>query len=536
MTYDLVVKGGTVYDGDGGSPFLGDIAISGDEIVKIGKLDGEEAGLVLDAKAMAVAPGFINMLSHSYFSVLQDNRSLGELKQGVTTQLMGEGWSMGPLTAEMIQELLKFKGRLQIDVTWTRLSEYMAHIEKLGVSQNFASLIGATTIRINVLGRENRPATPAEIDRMKALVEEEMADGALGIGSALIYAPGTYAPTEELVALCKAASPFGGMYFSHLRSEGDRFLEAVDELFTISREAQVPAEIWHLKAAGRANHHKMEEVIEKVEKARSEGEPITADLYPYNAGATWLAAAIPPWFHEGGFPVLVERLKDPAVRNEVREALEGRSTGEWENLYNNGPEGILILSVVKDEMKMYQGRRLAQIAEEEGKDPIDCLMDLVIQAEARIGAAYFMINEDNITRQIGLPWVSFGSDAASIAPEGVFLESSTHPRAYGTFARVLGKYVRDEKALSMPEAIRKLTSFPAETLGLDRRGRLKEGYFADVVVFDPETISDRATFEDPHQFAVGVRDVVVNGSMTLQEGEFAGNFSGRSLYGPGRKS
>jgi N-acyl-D-amino-acid deacylase len=536
MTYDLIIKGGTIYEGDGGSPFVGDVAVSGDEIVKVGKLNGHEAGLLIDAAGMAVAPGFINMLSHSYFSVLQDPRSLGDLKQGVTTQLIGEGWSMGPLNEAMKNELLKFKGRLQIEVTWTRLSEYLAHIDKLGVSQNFASLVGATTIRINVLGHENRSATVAELDRMRGLVEEEMADGAFGIGSALIYAPGTYATTEELIALCKAAAPYGGKYFSHLRSEGTRFLEGVDELLTISREAQVPAEIWHLKAAGRENFSKMDEAIEKVETVRSSGEPITADLYPYTAGATWLAAAIPPWLHEGGFPKLLERLADPAVRTEVREVLEAGPSGDWENLYSSGPESILIMSVVKDEMKIYQGKTLAQIATELGKDPIDCLIGLVLEAEARIGAAYFMIDEENIRKEIALPWVSFGSDAASMAPEGVFLESSTHPRAYGTFARVLGKYVREEKALSLHEAIRRLTSFPAETLGLDRRGRLKEGYFADLVIFDPKSIADHATYKEPHQFAVGVRDVVVNGNLALRDGEFAGNFGGRALHGPGRKA
>lgn len=537
MAFDLLIKGGTVYDGRGGAPVLADVAIQGDVVALVGDLGDAEAAEVIDAAGFAVAPGFINLLSHSYFTVLHDPRSLGELKQGVTTQLFGEGWSMGPLTDQMQKTLITMRGNLEFEVTWTRLSEYLSHVEKRGVSQNVASLIGATTIRIHVIGYEDRSSTLEEQERMEALVEEEMADGAFGIGSALIYAPGSYAPTKELIGLCRAASRYQGKYFSHLRSEGNAFLEGVQELVRISREAELPAEIWHLKASGRSNWPKMQRAIEIVEEARSRGEPIAADMYTYTAGATSLAAAIPPRFHEGGFEKLLERLADTSIRGQVRNAIE-TSIDDWENLYRDsaGPEGVLILSVRNPELRHHQGRTLAQIAQSENKDPIDALMDLVVASASRVGAAYFIISEDNLKRQLQIPWVSFGSDAGSMAPEGVFLESSSHPRSYGTFARLLGRYVRDEGVVPLPEAIRRLTTQPAEVLGLDRRGRLAEGFFADVVVFDPAEISDRATYESPHQFAVGVRDVVVNGTVTLRDGEFTGNLAGRALWGPGKRS
>jgi N-acyl-D-amino-acid deacylase len=537
MPFDLLIRGGTIYDGSGEEPFIGDVAVIGDEIAAVGVVEQSEALEVIDAEGLAVAPGFINMLSHSWFSILHDPRSLGELKQGVTTQVMGEGWSMGPVNEEMKHLMLRMKAGLEVgELEWTRLSEYLAHVEKRGASQNVASFIGATTLRIYALGHENRPPTPAELDVMKALTEEEMAEGALGIGSALIYSPGSYAPTEELIEISKAASNHRGKYISHLRSEGNEFIQALEELLRISREAEIPAEIWHLKAAGKGNWSKMDQVIELVEDARSKGEPITADMYPYTAGATSLGAAIPPWFHEGGFEKLMERLKSPTVRAEIKSAIEESEDG-WENLYKgcDGPENVLILGVQKEELKSYQGKSLAEVAQEQNKDPVECLMDLVLDAESRVGVAYFMMSEDNVRKQIVLPWVSFGSDARSMSPEGAFLASQSHPRSYGTFARVLGTYVREEGLLKLQEAIRRLTKFPAETLELVSRGSLQPGYFADIAIFDPETISETATYKNAHSFAIGMNYVVVNGKTALRDGEFTGNFAGRALYGPGKR-
>jgi N-acyl-D-amino-acid deacylase len=535
--YDLLIRGGNIYDGGGGEPFVADIGVDGDVIFAIGDLAETEAGEVLDAAGLAVAPGFINILSHAYFSVLHDPRSLSDLKQGVTTQLFGEAFSMGPVNDGMLMLFEKFRGPLEFEVTWSRLSEYLAHVEKRGVSQNVASLIGAMSLRVNAVGFENRPPEKSEMDTMKGLVEEEMADGAFGIGSALIYAPGSYAPTEELIGICQTASKYGGKYFSHLRSEGEAFIEGIEELLRISREAELPAEIWHLKVAGPFNWHKVNKAIELIEGAREAGEPITADMYPYTAGATLVAAAIPPWFHEGGFETLVTRLGDSGTRSEIRTAIE-TSTQGWENLYlsSGGPDGVLILRVDNPDLRRYQGKTLTDVAQAEGTDPIDALMDLVVRSDAKAMAAYFIISEDNLRKQIAYPWISFGSDAGSMAPEGAFLKESTHPRAYGTFARVLGKYVRDERLIPLPDAIRRLSHLPCQVLGIERRGRLEKDYFADIVVFDPDKISDKATFESPHQFAQGVRDVVVNGRVTLRDGEFSGNLAGRAIYGPGRRS
>ncbi len=534
MAFDLIVRNGSVHDGSAGPAASVDIGVVDDRIVEVGAIDPTaEAGVVIDASRMAVAPGFVNMLSHSYVSMLMDPRSLSELKQGVTTQVFGEGSSMGPWTIEMRDRFNANQARFGIEASWLRLSEYLGHCEATGVSQNVASFIGATTMRIRGAGFDDRPATNDELDLMRGLVAEEMADGALGIGSALIYAPGYYASTDELVELCRAAAPYDGKYISHLRSEGADLLGALDEFLHISREAGVPGEVYHLKAIGRDNWSKMDLAIERLEEARR-AMPVAADVYPYTAGATSLAAAIPPAFHEGGLEALLERLADLDVRKAARAAIE-TSTDGWENLYlgSGGATGVLILSVRDPALRSYQGRTLADIADAEAADPVEKLLDLV-RRDGYIGAAYFSISEDNLRRQMQLPWVTFGSDAASQAAEGVFLESSTHPRAYGTFARVLGHYVRDERIIPLPEAIRRLSALPAANLGLDGRGRLAPGYFADIVVFDPDTVSDRATFAEPHQYAVGVRDVVVNGRVTLRDGEFTGTLAGRALHGPGR--
>lgn len=534
--YDVIIRNGTVYDGSGGPSRRADLALSGDRIARVGDLGDASAPILVDARGLAVAPGFINMLSWSTESLLVDGRSLGEIKQGVTTQIFGEGDSMGPLTPEMKQRRLEMQGDVKFDITWTTLAEYLQELERRGVSQNVASFIGATTLREHVVGLEDRKATPDEIARMQALVKQEMEAGALGIGSSLIYAPAFYASTEELIALCQAAAPYGGKYISHLRSEGNRLTEALEELIRIAREANVPAEIYHLKAAGQANWPKMDRVIAMVEAARKDGLRITADMYTYPAGATGLDAAMPPWALDGGYPALFKRLKDPATRARLAEAIRTPSS-EWENLYlaAGSPDRVVLVDFKQEALKKYTGKTLAEVARLRGEDPVDTIMNLVLEDQTRVGTVYFMMSEDNIRRQIALPWVSFGSDAASMAPEPPFTRSSTHPRAYGNFARVLGKYTREERILTLEEAVRKLAGLPATNLGLADRGFLREGQFADVVIFDPAAIADLATFEQPHRLAVGMRHVFVNGVHVLRDGEHTGAKPGRALRGPGRR-
>ena len=535
QTYDLIIKGGTVYDGSGGPPVLADVAIRGDKVVKIGKLKTSDAKTVVDATGLAVAPGFINMLSWATESIIVDPRSLGDLKQGVTTEIFGEGWSMGPLNDRMKKQIKDEQGDLKWDVAWTTLAEYLQHLEKRGVSQNVASYVGATTIRMHVLGERDVQPTPEQMQQMRDLVEKEMRAGALGIGSSLIYAPAFYAKTEELIELCKVAAKYKGKYISHMRSEGNKLEEAVDELIRISREANIPAEIYHLKAAGKDNWPKMDKVLAKVEAARKSGVKITANMYNYTAGSTGLDAAMPPWVLDGGYPELYKRIQDPATRKKILEEIR-TPTDKWENLYlaAGSADKVLLVGFKSDRLKPLTGKTLADVARMRGTDPENTILDLVLEDQSRVGTVYFLMDEENVKKQIRYPWVSFGSDGESSAPEGVFLKSNPHPRAYGNFARLLGKYVRDEKVISLQEAIRRLTSLPAGNLGLDRRGALKAGYFADVVIFDPNTIADRATFEKPHQFAVGVRDVFVNGVQMLRDGEHTGKFSGRALWGPGK--
>ncbi len=534
-SFDIIIRGGTVYDGTGGPGRRADVGFQGDRIAAVGDLTAVQAASVVDASGLAIAPGFINMLSWSTESLLVDGRSQGELREGVTTQIFGEGSSMGPLTPDMKRRMVEQMGDLKYPITWTSLSEYLKHLEEQGVSQNVASYIGATTVREHVIGLEDKAATPAQLDQMRALVRTEMEAGALGIGSSLIYAPAFYASTEELIELCKVAAQYGGKYISHLRSEGNRLVEAVDELIKISREANIPAEIYHLKAAGQTNWPKMDRVIAKVEAARKEGLKITADMYTYTAGATGLDASMPPWVLDGGYDAAYKRLADPEIRKKIAAAIRTPSD-DWENLYRaaGSPDRILLVEFKSDKLKPLTGNTLAEAAKLRGEDPIDTVMNLVLEDRSRVGTVYFMMSEDNIRKQIVLPWVSFGSDAASMAPEPPFTKSSAHPRAYGNFARVLAKYVRADRALTLPEAIRKLSGLPATNLELDRRGFLREGMFADVVVFDPATIADRATFENPHQYAVGVRHVFVNGSQVIKNGEHTGAKPGRALWGPGR--
>lgn len=533
--FDALIRGGNVYDGSGAAPVKADVAIKGDRIVGVGDFSKEKATIVTDAKDAAVAPGFINMLSWSTESLLADGKSQSEIRQGVTTEVMGEGWSMGPLSDVMKKRMKAEQGDFKYAIEWTTLGDYLRWLERTKVSPNVASYIGATTIREHVIGLDNRKPTAGELDKMRALVEAEMKDGALGIASALVYPPAFYASTEELIELCKAAAPFQGKYISHLRSEGVDLLGAIDELIRISREAKVPAEIYHFKALGQPNWNKMDDAVKKVEAARKEGLKITADMYVYTAGGTGLTACIPPWAHDGGPLALRRRIQDKEQRakivNEIKTSKEG-----WENFYLGAgdPTKILLVGFKKDNLKQHQGKTLAQVATIYSKDPVDVLLDLIIEDESSIGTLYFLMSEENVRKLIPIPWISFGSDEASQAPEGVFLKTMPHPRAYGNFARLLGKYVRDEKLLTLQEAIRKLTSLPAGNLGLAQRGLLKAGYFADVVVFDPKTIDEKTTYAKPHQYAVGMQQVFVNGVLVLRDGEHTGAKPGRALWGPGK--
>jgi N-acyl-D-amino-acid deacylase len=531
--YDIVLRGGTVYDGSGNTPVVGDVAIVGDSIAAIGTVDGTGAQ-EFDVTGLAVAPGFINMLSWATESLIESGRSESDIRQGVTLEVFGEGESMGPLTDTMRAVAQREQGDIKFPITWTSLRGYLDTLVSKGISTNVASFIGATTVRINVLGWDDRAPTASELAQMQDLVRTAMEEGALGVGSSLIYAPAFYARTPELIALAKAASPYGGMYISHMRSEGNRLEEAVEELITIAREANIRAEIYHLKAAGQDNWPKMDGVLARIDSARAAGLEITADIYPYEAGATGLDAAMPPWVQEGGYSAWAKRLQDPAIRARVMKEMT-TPTNKWESLYlaAGTPDRIVLVGFKADSLKQYTGKTLAEVSKLRGTSPPETAMDLVIRDGSRVGTIYFLMSEENISRQLARPWVSIGSDAASLAPAGVFLESQPHPRAYGTFARVLAKYVRDDKVISLTEAIRRMTLLPATNLRIERRGELKPGNFADVVVFSPEGIQDRATFEKPHQFATGMRHVFVNGVQVLRDGEHTGATPGRVVTGPG---
>jgi len=534
--YDLILRGGTIYDGGGGAPFTGDVAVQGDRIVKVDKLIDAPGKTEIDVRGLAVAPGFINMLSWATESLIADGRGMSDVKQGVTLEVMGEGDSMGPLNDAMKENTRKHQGDIKFDITWTTLGEYLDHLVQRGISPNVASFVGATTVRVHELGYADRPPTPEELERMKALVRQAMEEGALGVGSSLIYAPAFYAKTDELAALCEAASPYGGMYISHMRSEGNRVEQAVDELVEIARRANVPAEIYHLKLAGRQNWGKIDSILKKVDDARAAGLRITADMYTYTAGATGLDAAMPPWVQEGGYDAWAARLKDPVIRERVKKEMS-TPTDDWENLYLfAGADKVILVGFKNDALKPLTGKTLAEVAKLRGKSPEETAMDLVIEDGSRVGTIYFLMSEDNVKRQIALPYLSFGSDAEAPATEGVFLKSNPHPRAYGNVARLLGKYVRDEKVIPLQEAVRKLTSLPAENLKIRDRGRLQEGYFADIAIFDPAKIQDHATFEKPHQYATGMVHVFVNGVQVLKDGEHTGAKPGRVVRGPGYKA
>jgi N-acyl-D-amino-acid deacylase len=544
--YDVLISGGTVYDGSGAAPFVGDVGIIGDRVVAVGDLSGATADNVIDATGLAVSPGFVNMLSWATESLIVDGRSQGDIRQGVTLEVFGEGNSLGPMNAAMKEEWLEgfvdFVGSEQraaellggaVEVPWTTLGDYLEFLESKGISTNVASFLGATTARVHELGYADRAPNEEELERMRQLVHTAMREGAMGIGSSLIYAPAFYASTDELVAISSVAAEYGGMYISHMRSEGNRLLEAIEELIGISRDAGLPAEIYHLKQGGEQNWGKLDQVIEMVEAARAEGLRITADMYNYVAGSTGLDAAMPPWVQEGGYDAWAERLRDPSVRARVATEMVAQQD-DWENLMLGAtPEGTLLVGFRNPDLRGYIGRTLADVAAERGTTAQETAMDLVVEDGSRVQVVYFLMSEDNVKRQIALPWVSFDSDAGSMAPEPPFTNASTHPRAYGNFARLLGKYVREEGVIPLEEAIRKLTSLPTTNLGIADRGMLAEGYYADVVVFDAATIIDHATFEDPHQYSTGVVHVFVNGGQVLLDGEHTGATPGRVVRGPG---
>lgn len=531
--YDTLIRDGTIYDGSGGAPYVGDIGIRGDRIVYAGPSQGASATRLVEARGLAVAPGFINMLSWSNESLLVDPRGQSELRQGITLEVMGEGWSMGPLNDEMKALSIKQQGDIKYPIQWTTLGDYLNFLERKGTSMNVASFVGATTVRQHELGERDIDPNPAQLDRMRALVRQAMEEGAMGVGSSLIYPPATFAETDELVALATEAGKCGGMYISHMRSEGDRVVESVDELIDISRRSGAPAEIYHLKQAGRSNWGKLNQVIAHVEAARAAGLKITANMYTYTAGATGVAASMPPWVQDGGTEAMLKRLKDPVLVARIKREMNLPGTN-WENLYHHaGPDGIHLASVAEPSLKPLIGKTIAEIATVRGVSPEQAVIDLTLADQGRAGAIYFLMNEDNVRRQTVIPWVSFGSDAEASAPEGVFLKSSTHPRAYGNFARFLGKYVREEKTTTLAEAVRRLSALPANNLGIRDRGKLARGMAADVVLFDPAIITDHATFERPMQYATGVRDVFVNGVQVLKGGEPTGATPGRFVKGPG---
>ena len=535
--YDVVIRGGTVYDGTGNAPIVTDVAIRGDRVVAVGTLQDAHGAYEIDAHGLAVAPGFINMLSWANESLIEDGRSQSDIRQGVTLEIFGEGESMGPLNPGMKKEMQERQGDIKYTVEWTTLREYLEYLVRRGVSTNVASFVGAATIREHVLGYDNRAPNAEELELMRKLVRGAMEDGALGVGSALIYAPGYYAKTDELIELCKVASSYGGMYISHLRNEGNGLLEAIDELIRISKEAKIPAEIYHLKESGNSNWGKIDAVIRKVEAAQREGLNISADMYTYTAGATGLDASMPPWVQEGGVVEWIKRLKDPATRRRVVQEMR-TPTKQWENLLLGAgtPKNVLLVGFRQDSLRYLTGKTLAEVATMRHKTPEETAMDLVIDDDSRVGTIYFLMSEENVKKQIALPWVSFGSDEGSLASEGVFLKSNPHPRAYGNVARLLGKYVRDEKIIPLEEAIRRLSSLPAERLKIRDRGVLRAGWFADVVVFDPAKIADFATFEKPHQYSTGMIHVFVNGKQVLKNGDHTGAKSGMVVLGPGVKT
>ncbi len=533
-SHDLILRGGDIYDGSGDKPYVGDVAIDGDTIVALGDIGDAKAAVEIDVTGLAVAPGFINMMSWANESLIEDGRSQSDIRQGVTLEIMGEGHSMGPLNDTMKAEVLSQQSDIRYDVEWTSLAEYLEFLERRGISPNVASFIGAATPRHYVIGQEDRPPTDEELDQMRSLVRDAMKDGALGVASSLMYPPGLFADTSELVELSKVASEYGGMYISHMRDEGAHMIAAIDEVLTIARKANIRAEIYHIKSSGQENWHLFDEAVQMIEDAQAEGLEITADVYTYPAGSTGLNVTVPPWVQEGGFDKSIERMSDPETRQQIIQEMKTPSD-QWENMFLGvgSPENILLVGFRNEALRSLTGKTLADVAAMRGTPPAETILDLIIEDGSRIGSVFFTQSEDIVRKAVSLPWVSFNSDAGSYATEGVFLKRSTHPRAYGSFARVLAKYVRDEQVITLEEAIRKLAALPAHNLRIEKRGELKQGFFADVVVFDPETIQDHATFVEPHQYATGMVHVFVNGEQVIKDGEHTGATPGRVVRGPG---
>lgn len=531
--FDIVIRGGTIYDGSGGTPYVGDVAIKGDKVAAVGMVSAKGAREV-DARGLAVAPGFINMLSWATESLIVDGRSESDIRQGVTLEVFGEGTSMGPLSPEMKARALKRQGDIKFPIQWTTLGEYLTFLQRHGISTNVASFVGATTVRVHELGEGDVDPTPAQLTRMRALVRQGMNEGALGVGSSLIYAPANFAETPELIALTTEAAKCGGMYISHIRDEGPKLLEAIDELIEISRKSGAPAEIYHFKQSGRDNWGKIDAAIARVEAARRQGQRITADMYTYAASSTGFDAAFPLWIQDGGIEAWVRRLKDPAIRAKALAEMRGPKGTENSKLVVDEPDKVPLLAFKTEALKPLTGKTLAEVAKARGKSPEETAAELIAEDGSRIQVAYFGMNEANVARETAIPWMSFGSDAGSQAPEGVFLKSSTHPRAYGNVARMLGRYVRDEKTTTLQDAVRRLSNLPATNLGLKGRGALQPGYFADLAIFDPATIRDNATFAKPQTYATGMRHVFVNGVQVLKDGEHTGATPGRAIWGPGK--
>jgi N-acyl-D-amino-acid deacylase len=532
--YDLIIRHGAVYDGSGGAPASADVGVRSQRIAAIGDLSKAHATREVDARGLAVAPGFINMLSWAQDALFVDGRSMSDIKQGVTLEVFGEGDSLGPLTPAMRETEQKRQGDIKYPITWSGFGEGMETLAAHGISPNIASFVGATTLRIHEVGYADRAPNAQELANMQELTRTAMREGALGIGSSLIYAPAFYAKTDELIAITKAAGEFGGGYISHMRSEGPRLLESLDELIRIASEAGVHGEVYHFKAAGRDNWSKQAQAIAKIEQARKQGLDISANMYTYTAGATGLDAAMPPWVQEGGLDEWIKRLKDAKTRQRVIREMN-TPTDKWENLLlaAGKPENVLLVAFKNSQLKPLTGKTLAEVAKMRGTSPAETAIDLVIEDGSRVGTVYFLMSEDNVKQAVALPWMAFGSDEGSFAPEGVFLLSRPHPRAYGNFARVLGKYVREEKVATLADAIHRLSALPAKNLKLRDRGELKAGNYADIVVFDPMKISDHATYDEPQQYATGMRDVFVNGVQVLEDGEHTGAKPGVFVRGPG---
>ena len=531
--YSVLIQGGTIYDGSGAAPYVGDVAIKGDRIVYVGRHAPGRGAKVVEASGKAVSPGFINMLSWANEDLIADPRGMSDTYQGVTLEVMGEGDSMGPWTPEMKRLEVKRQGDIKFPIRWTTLGQYLEWITHKGITPNVTSFVGATTVRVHELGEKDVDPTPAQLNRMRALVRQAMKEGAVGVGSSLIYAPATYAETPELVALAHEAARCGGMYISHMRDEGPKLLEAIDELVTISRESGAPAEIYHYKQAGKANWGKIDAAVARVNAARASGLRVTADMSTYAASSTGFDAAFPTWMQDGGLEAWVKRLKDPAQRAKAIAEMKGPNGTENAKLVVDEPDKVLLVGFKTAKLKPLTGKSLAEVAKTRGKSSVETAADLIVEDGTRIQVVYFSMNPDNVKREVALPWMSFGSDAGSQAPEGVFLKSSTHPRAYGNVARLLGYYVRDQHATTLQDAIRRLTSLPATNLALKQRGSLKPGYYADVVVFDPATIGDVGTFAKPQQLARGVNDAFINGVQVLRNGKHTGATPGRFVRGPG---